>query len=137
MKKCNQCQRFAPNIHQPGGVLNPLLALGPLHSRAWILLAISSKQQVTRDICYSAQIISPNGLKSSPWRTLEMWTPRNLSEKTLSPNLGSLVPSSQTMDFNLITKHLGDIAVIWELQIGILPLLTPRGMVKLRLLTKL
>ena len=24
VKKCNQCQRFAPNIHQPGGVLNPL-----------------------------------------------------------------------------------------------------------------
>ena len=24
MKKCDQCQRFAPNIHQPGGVLNPL-----------------------------------------------------------------------------------------------------------------
>ena len=24
MKKCDQCQRFALNIHQPGGVLNPL-----------------------------------------------------------------------------------------------------------------
>ena len=24
VKKCNQCQRFAPNIHQPGGILNPL-----------------------------------------------------------------------------------------------------------------
>ena len=24
VKKCDQCQRFAPNIHQPGGVLNPL-----------------------------------------------------------------------------------------------------------------
>ena len=24
IKKCDQCQRFAPNIHQPGGVLNPL-----------------------------------------------------------------------------------------------------------------
>ena len=24
LKKCDQCQRFAPNIHQPGGVLNPL-----------------------------------------------------------------------------------------------------------------
>ena len=24
MKKCDQCQRFAPNIHQLGGVLNPL-----------------------------------------------------------------------------------------------------------------
>ena len=23
-KKCDQCQRFAPNIHQPGGVLNPV-----------------------------------------------------------------------------------------------------------------
>ena len=24
VKNCDQCQRFAPNIHQPGGVLNPL-----------------------------------------------------------------------------------------------------------------
>ena len=24
MKKCDQCQKFAPNIHQPRGVLNPL-----------------------------------------------------------------------------------------------------------------
>ena len=24
VKKCDQCQRFAPNIHQPGGVLNPV-----------------------------------------------------------------------------------------------------------------
>ena len=24
IKKCDQCQRFAPNIHQPGGTLNPL-----------------------------------------------------------------------------------------------------------------
>ena len=24
VKKCDQCQRFAPNIHQPGGVFNPL-----------------------------------------------------------------------------------------------------------------
>ena len=25
--KCDQCKRFAPNIHQPGGVLNPLSSL--------------------------------------------------------------------------------------------------------------
>ena len=29
MKKCNQCQRFVPNIHQPGGILNPLSSLWP------------------------------------------------------------------------------------------------------------
>ena len=27
VKKCDQCQRFAPNIHQPGGVLSPLSSL--------------------------------------------------------------------------------------------------------------
>ena len=28
-KKCDQCQRFAPNIHQPGGVLNPFSSPWP------------------------------------------------------------------------------------------------------------
>ena len=29
MKKCDQCQRFAPNTHQPGGFLNPLSSPWP------------------------------------------------------------------------------------------------------------
>ena len=29
VKKCEQCQRYAPNIHQLGGVLNPLASLWP------------------------------------------------------------------------------------------------------------
>ena len=29
VKKCDQCQQFAPSIHQPGGVLNPLSSLWP------------------------------------------------------------------------------------------------------------
>ena len=29
VKKCDQCQRFAQNIHQPGGVLNPLSSPWP------------------------------------------------------------------------------------------------------------
>ena len=29
VKKCDQCQRYAPNIHQPGGVLNPLSSPWP------------------------------------------------------------------------------------------------------------
>ena len=29
VKKCNQCQKFAPNIHQLGGVHNPLSSLWP------------------------------------------------------------------------------------------------------------
>ena len=29
VRKCNQCQRFAPSIHQPGGILNPLSSPWP------------------------------------------------------------------------------------------------------------
>ena len=29
VKKCDQCQRFAPNVHQPGGVLNLLSSPWP------------------------------------------------------------------------------------------------------------
>ena len=29
VKKCDQCQRFTPNIHQPRGVLNPLFSPWP------------------------------------------------------------------------------------------------------------
>ena len=32
VKKCDQCQRYAPNIHQPGGVLNLSQALGLLRN---------------------------------------------------------------------------------------------------------
>ena len=30
IKKCDQCQQFAPNIHKPGGILNPLSSRGHL-----------------------------------------------------------------------------------------------------------
>ena len=29
VKKCDQCQKFTPNIHQPEGVLNPLSSPWP------------------------------------------------------------------------------------------------------------
>ena len=29
VRKCDQCQRFAPSIHRPGGILNPLFSPWP------------------------------------------------------------------------------------------------------------
>ena len=73
-KKCDQCQKFAPNTNQLGGFLNPLsLVLGLLYNGAWILLANFLKQRETRNIYWSTQTISPNGLKQSLERTYEMW----------------------------------------------------------------
>ena len=59
--------------------------------------------------------------------------PRDLSGKILSPSLGSLIPSSWTMGFNLTVRPSGDTIVTWALQIGILPWLIHRGMDRLRL----
>ena len=64
-----------------------------------------------------------------------MWMPRNLSRRTLSPDSGSLTPSSRTMALNLIASLSEDIAAVWELQIDILQQLIPKGMDKSRLLT--
>ena len=130
----------AKNLHQmytnKEESSNPYPALGHLPSGAWILSALSPKRQGIKDIYWLAQTISPNGLKLNPWRISETLTPKSLSRKTSSPNSGSLVPSSRTIDFSLIANPSGDTAVIWGLRIGILPWLTPRGMVKLRQLTK-
>ena len=104
-----------------GESLIPYLVIGLLHSEVWMLLVLFPKQQVTRNICWSAQTISPSGLKLNLWRTSEMWTLRNLSGKTLLLDLGSLTPSSQTMAFNLIANRLDYVVVNWELRTYILP----------------
>ena len=104
-----------------GESLIPYLVLSLLYSGVQILSVPFPKQQVTRNICWSAQTISPSGLKLNLWRTSEMWTLRNLFGKMLSLDLGSLTPSSWTMAFSLTTNPLGYIVVNWELRTYILP----------------
>jgi len=66
-----------------------------------------------------------------------MWMPKGLYGRTLSLDLGFLIPSSQTMDFSLITNLSEGTVVNWVSRTGILLLLTPRGIGKLRLLIRL
>ena len=80
VKKCDQCQRFALNIHQPGRTLNPLSSLWPF------------AQLGTKDFFLSARIISQSGLKLSRWQTLETLMPRNLFGKISSLDSESLTP---------------------------------------------
>ena len=63
--------------------------------------------------------------------------PRILSGRISLLDLGSLIPSSRTMVFNLIARPLGDIVVTWELEIGIPLLPTPKEMDRPRLLIRL
>ena len=116
--------------------LIPYPALGHLHSGAWILLSLSPKQHETRDICWSTQTISLNGLKLSLWRISEMWMPRILFGKTSLLGSRSFIPSSRTMDFSSIVNPSRDTTVNWELRTDIPLRPTPRGMDKLRLLIR-
>ena len=111
VKKCDQCQKYAPNIHQLGGVFNPLSSPGHLPNGAETLLALFPRQWGIRDICWSARITSLNRLKLSPWQISGTWMPRNSFRKTLSHGSDSLVLSSRTMAFSLITNLSRDTVV--------------------------
>ena len=144
VKKCDQCQRFAPNIHQPGGVLNPLSSPWPFTQ--WGLDIVKpfpkvagNKRYLLVGTDYFTKWVKAEPLaniRDADAKRLGMWMPRDLFGKTLSLDLGSLIRLSQTMDFSLIVKPLGCTVVIWELWIGIPPRLTHRVMDKLRLSTR-
>ena len=50
VKKCDQCQRFAPKIYQPRGVLNPLTS--PQHFAQWGLDIVGLFPKATRNKKY-------------------------------------------------------------------------------------
>ena len=50
VKKCDQCQRFAPNVHQPGRVLNPLSSPWPFAQ--WGLDIVGPFPKVARNKTY-------------------------------------------------------------------------------------
>ena len=83
-------------------ILYPTLSL--LLSGARILYDPSPKQQKTKDGFWSALTTLPSELKLNHWRTLRTWMPKGLCGRTLSLDLGSLIPSSRTTGFSLIAK---------------------------------
>ena len=72
-KKCDQCQRFALNIHQPGGVLNPLSNLWPFAQWGLDIVGSFPKAAEIRGICWPAQITSPSGSKLNHWQISGIW----------------------------------------------------------------
>ena len=50
MKKCDQCQRFALNVHQPGGVHNPLSSPWPFAQ--WSLDIVGPFPKAARNEMY-------------------------------------------------------------------------------------
>ena len=74
MKKCDQCQRFAPNTHQLGGFLNPLSSPWPFAQWGLDIVglfpkAVRNKKYLLVGIDYFTKWV-----KLSLWRISEMWT---------------------------------------------------------------
>ena len=54
-KKCDQCQIFAPTIHQPGGVLNPVSSPWPFSQ--WGLDIMENNEEHRRGPCHGTGIM--------------------------------------------------------------------------------
>ena len=113
VKKCDQCQRFAPNIPQPGGVLNPLSSPWPFAQRGLDIVGPFPKAVGNKKYLLVCTIISLSGLKLSLWLISGMWMLKGSSERILLHDLRFLTRSSQIMVFNLIAKLLGNTVPIW------------------------
>ena len=83
-----------PNIHQSGGVLNPLSSPWPFAQWGLDIVGHFPKEVGIRDGCWSVRITSPSGLNLNYWQILGTWMSRDLFGKILSLSLGSPIPSS-------------------------------------------
>jgi len=106
VKKCDQCQKFAPNFHQPGGVLNPLSS--PWLFAQWGLDIVDPFPKVVGNKRYL--LVGMDYF--TKWVEVELLT--NIKDVDVK-RLGSFIPSPRTMVFSLIAKPSECTVVIWEL----------------------
>ena len=109
VRKCDQCQRFAPNMHQPGGVLNPLSS--PWSFAQWGLDNVDPFPKVAGNKRYL--LVSTDyfikWVKAEPLANI-----KDVDAKKffwIVTRFGVLVPSYQTMAFSLIANLSEDTVV--------------------------
>ena len=104
MKKCDQCQRYAPNIHQLGGVLNPLSSLWPFAQCGLDIMgpfpkAARNKRWLLVGIDYFSKWVEPKPLSNIRDVDAKRFLWKNIVTWFRIPQ-----PSSQIMGFSLIAK---------------------------------
>ena len=67
VKKCDQYEKFVPNIHQLGGVLNPLSSPWPFAQWGLDIVGPFPKVAGNKRYSLSTQTTSPSGLKLNHW----------------------------------------------------------------------
>ena len=135
-KKCDQCQRFALNTHQPGEFLNPLSS--PWRFAQWGLdivgpfpKAVGNKKYLLVGTDYFTKWV-----EVEPLANIRNVDAKKFLWKNIVTRFGVPTPSSQIMDFSSTTNPLGDTVVSWELQTNTPLRHTLKETDKLKLLTR-
>ena len=136
VKKCNKCQRFTLNIHQPGGTLNPLSS--PWLFAQWGLdiigpfpKAAGNKRYLVVSTDYFTKWVEAEPLVNIRDVNVKRFVLKNII--TRFGILHSLI-SDNGVQFD--SKLSGGTVTSWELRIDIPPRPTPRGMDKSKLSTR-
>ena len=114
-EKCDQCQRFSPNIHQPGGVLNPLSSHWPFTQRGLDIVGPFPKAAGNKRYLLVGTNYFTKWVEAELLANIRDMDAKRFFWKNIALGLGSLIHSSRTIDFSLTVKPLGCTVVIWEL----------------------
>ena len=114
VKKFDQCQRFAPNIHQPGGVLNPLSS--PWRFTQWGLDIVGPFPKAVGNKKYPLVCTDyfTKWIEAEPLANIRDVDVKRFIWKNIVTWFGVPTSSSQITDFNLIAKLLGSTVLTWE-----------------------
>ena len=113
VKKCDQCQRFAPNIHQLGDVLNPLSNPWPFAQWGLDIVrpfpkAAGNKRWLLVGIDYFTKWVKAELLAS-----IKDMDAKRFIWKIIVTRFGILSTLILDNGFSLIAKPSGGIAVTW------------------------
>ena len=136
VKKCDQCQRFTPNIHQLGGVLNPLSF--PWSFAQWGLDIVGPfpKAMGNRRWLMVRTNYFTKWVEAKPLSNIRDMDAKKFTWKNIVTHLESLIPLSQTIDSILTVKHSRDVVAKWALEIDIQLQPICKEMNKLKQLTR-
>ena len=135
VKKCDQCQRFAPNIYQPGGILNPLSSPWPFAQWGLDIVRPFPKGAVNKRYLLVGIYYFIKWVEVEPLANIRDVDAKKFVWKNIVTWFG--VPHSLISDNGLQFDSKAFKRYCCELRIDILPQPTPRGMGKPRLLTRL
>ena len=131
-KKCDQCQRFAPNIHQPGGVLNPLSSPWPFAQWGLDIVGPFPKAAGNKRYIIIGTDYFTKWVEAEPLANIRDMDAKKFIGKTLLRASELLTPSSRTTVFNLIVRTSGNTATSLASPTDIPLLPTPKEMGKPR-----